>query len=201
MLLEISEGEILDRLSILEIKNTIIKHEQKKREIENELAIYSTIIPIKNKYIYLYKLIYFVNKMIWDLTDNVKAMMNRDKEYADIAFQIFELNQQRFRIKNIINQCENSTIKEQKSYESKTIHILLDDLIYTNEINSKLLYLYLLYDNIKLYYKSDKYINILEQYIPNIEYYKYSSNCEYFDISLQIIPEHYATYLNTLLDK
>lgn len=200
MILNISEGESLDRLTILEIKNNVIKDEQKKLEIDKELIMYSSIIPIKHKYIYLYKLLYFINKMIWDLTDIVKKMHSRDKEYADIAFQIFDLNQQRFRIKNIINHCEQSTIKEQKNYESQTVYILLDGININDDIYMRILYLYLLYDNVKLCYKSSEYIKILDKILPNIQYYEHSNNNKpYIDINSLLIPDVYNTSIHKIL--
>ena len=42
-----------------------------------------------------------------------------NEEYAQIAYDIFEYNQSRFRLKNIINNIANSKFKEQKSYNLK----------------------------------------------------------------------------------
>ena len=50
MLIQISEGEALDRLSILEIKKANITEQSRLIEVEKELQQYEKITPIKNKY-------------------------------------------------------------------------------------------------------------------------------------------------------
>lgn len=150
MLIEISEGEALDRLSILEIKKANITEETRLVEVEKELKQYDKIQPIKNKYSIYYKLLYYVNQKIWDRTNEIKERNTFDEQYARWSFDIFEWNQQRFRMKDIINHLEKATIKEQKSYSKKSILYLHNEQTSFQEIMIRLFYLLLTYDNVQI---------------------------------------------------
>lgn len=150
MLIEISPGEALDRLSILEIKKVNIRDESRLFEINKELQQYDNIEPVKNKYIIYYKLLYYLNQKIWNRTNEIKELVIYDDQYAKLSFNIFELNQQRFRMKNIINCLEKAHIKEQKSYSQKSILYLHDENTSFEELMSILFYLLLSYDNVHI---------------------------------------------------
>jgi hypothetical protein len=150
MLIEISEGEALDRLSILQIKKVNIKDESRLIEIEKEFDQYYNIQSIKNKYIIYYKLLYYVNQKIWDCTNEIKKLVVYDEQYARLSFNIFEWNQERFRMKDIINRLENASIKEQKSYLKKSIIYMHDYHTTFEELMSILFYLLLSYDNVQI---------------------------------------------------
>jgi hypothetical protein len=150
MLIYISEGEALDRLSILEIKKANITEESRLIEVEKELQQYDKIQAIKNKYIIYYKLLYYVNQKIWDRTNAIKERITFDEQYALWSFDIFEWNQQRFRMKDIINRLENAMIKEQKSYSKKSIIYLHNEPTSCEELMTRLFYLLLSYDNVQL---------------------------------------------------
>jgi len=182
MLIHNSNGEILDKLTILEIKQNKIKDETRLIEIRNEIDVLSYAITIKNTYILYYKLLFHINLLIWNETDEIKNMKELNHTYAEKSFFIFELNHQRFRIKNIINKLTNSNIKEQKSYKQNTIILCLDNHINTNDIIAKCLYLILHYDEVILI--DNKYsvhhINIIQQYIPLITF---TDTCDDFNIN------------------
>ena len=108
-----SLGDALDKLSILEIKRSRITDSNKLEEINKEISTLSTV-PITNTL--LYDLLIYINTIIWDLTDMVKLKTENDIEYAKLARSIFDYNQQRFRIKNMINCSDPESLKEQKSY-------------------------------------------------------------------------------------
>jgi hypothetical protein len=161
MLIDISIGELLDRYSILEIKKNEITDNTKLKYITTELKLYNVHNELIQYNLY-YKLLYFVNKQIWDKTNLIKSLINKDEHYANIAYSIFELNQQRFRMKNIINILSNNSINEQKSYQSLNIYITFNSNNY-DDIFIKLLYYTLNYDNV--------YINIshpILSHFPNI---------------------------------
>jgi len=113
MRLEVSLGDALDKLSILEIKRLRITDSNKLEEINREISALSTV-PITNRL--LYELLIYINTIIWDLTDRVKSKSENDVEYAKLARSIFDNNQRRFRIKNMINYSDPESLKEQKSY-------------------------------------------------------------------------------------
>ena len=83
MLIEISEGEALDRVSILQIKKLNITDESRLTEINKELNQYDIIQDIKNKYIIYYKLLYYVNQKIWDTTNEIKELVIYDEKYRE----------------------------------------------------------------------------------------------------------------------
>ena len=147
--LSLSEGEILDRFSILEIKQNNITDPNRKKYVEEELQYYSKFDSLKNKYIIYYKLLYIVNRMIWDITNKIKEFIVPNEEYAKLSHQVFELNQSRFRLKNIINILANSLYKEQKSYNLKETHINIDEE--NDEIFKTLIYAILNYDAVFLF--------------------------------------------------
>ena len=66
MLIDNSNGEVLDKLTILEIKQNKIKDEMRLIEIRNEIDTLSCAITIKNKYILYYKLLFYINLLILD---------------------------------------------------------------------------------------------------------------------------------------
>lgn len=177
MLIEISEGEALDRLSILEIKKANITDEFRLVEIEKELQQYDKIQAIKNKYSIYYKLLYYVNQKIWDRTNEVKERVVYDEQYATWSFDIFEWNQQRFRMKDIINCSENAIIKEQKSYSKKSIIYLHNKQTSFEELITRLFYLLLTYDNVQII--NSEYINdykmSIQMLLPSLEITEYKN--------------------------
>jgi hypothetical protein len=122
----VSIGELIDKLSILEIKQKKIEDSLKLLEIEKEISQLN-VEPIYKDHFY-YTVLIYVNEEIWNMTDMIKKMDYKTDPYnfAKISNLIFEFNQKRFRIKNIFNVIFSSSIKEQKSYNSTFCKILLN---------------------------------------------------------------------------
>jgi hypothetical protein len=139
MKVEISIGEAVDKLSILELKMKKITNENKKIEIQKEINVLSECEEYKSKYYFYYSLLMYVNERIWDMTDVIKSITVDDSKFSYISNQIFEFNQKRFRIKNWFNLLTQSNIKEQKSYACSHCKIIVDneDVFFDklNEIN------------------------------------------------------------------
>ena len=148
MKLEISIGEAIDKLSILELKLLKIKDEKAIIEIKKEINEYTECSIHKEDYHYelYYNLLMFINEKIWDFTDIIKtknidenSSIDDFKEFSIISSKIFELNQQRFRIKNWFNILSGCSIKEQKSYSKSYCSIIInnEDIIFDKicEIN------------------------------------------------------------------
>lgn len=170
ILISLSEGEILDRYSILDIKYNEIDDSNRKLQINMELSYYSRFNSLKNKYFIYYKLLYFVNKRIWDLTNIIKRMTKLNEEYAQIAYDIFEYNQSRFRLKNIINNIADSKFKEQKSYNLKKVSIYIENET-TNIVH--IVYAILNFDNVVVSFKKDisnKFIIKIKSLFPQLVY-------------------------------
>lgn len=148
MLVNVSVGEAIDKLNILELKTKKIRDKKKLIEIEKEINELKECIIIKNKNLYYYNLLTHVNTKIWELTDVTKHISIDYPDFAKISYQIFEYNQQRFRIKSIFNELFQSSIKEQKSYSHNHCKIIIDSLDEIDNNFSKIYYLSLKYDTI-----------------------------------------------------
>jgi FkbM family methyltransferase len=189
MLIEVSEGEILDRLSILEIKQSNIKDETRLVEVKKEIQTLSFINDAKEKYHLYYSLLHYVNICIWNMTDEIKILTTYNNIYAEKSFHIFEWNQQRFRMKNIINQLSNSTIKEQKSYAKLVCIYEMTQSASIMEVLCTLFHLILNYDCVKLLENkySSQHIEAIRMRLQCIEVVKESSHTYEHLLSKDII--------------
>lgn len=152
MLIEISIGEALDRLSILELKMEKINDKKKLEEIQKDMNTLVEAQKYKIEGEYYYKLLFYVNKEIWNLTDTIKQLDYTNDAFAKLSHDIFELNQSRFRLKNIINKIYESKINEQKSYKLTEIQFRINDssLLDPATLLNQLSYISLQYDILKI---------------------------------------------------
>jgi hypothetical protein len=101
---EISFAELVDKYSILEIKKDKIQDVTKLIDITNEIERLSSITK---KYIdtfpRFYKQLVYINKIIWDLRDNIRNFEKGTPEFSNIASDIFTFNQKRRRLKHYFN--------------------------------------------------------------------------------------------------
>ena len=124
----ISVGELVDKITILEIKSIMINDEAKLSEVKNEnnqLTKYFKKISdpsfSKSELFALKADLYQTNLNLWRIEDNIrKCERNKDfgEEFVRLARSVYQANDMRFNLKNNINQLTNSDIKEVKSYES-----------------------------------------------------------------------------------
>jgi len=123
ILTEISFGELLDKITILDIKLKKIKNPFLRKEVEKEYAI---LLKIKKKNIKkskfinkLYKDLKKTNIQIWNI-ENLKRKFEKknffDKKFINISRQEYKANDQRAKIKSEINNFLNSNIKEVKQH-------------------------------------------------------------------------------------
>ncbi len=112
---KISNGELVDKMTILEIKLYKIP--------DNEY--------IKKEYLYLFKQVkklkldprlitdlVMVNKKLWELEERIRWLEGRNHfgaEFIEAARQIYTTNDQRFKLKSDINEMTKSKFREQKS--------------------------------------------------------------------------------------
>ena len=122
---DISCGELIDKLSILEIKKQNISEESKLLEVNKEFKILNKIyetLKKENKNVEKYYIQLFnVNSSIWQIEDKIRKLESESsfqKEFIELARNVYLNNDKRFEIKNQINILFNSEIKEQKSYEN-----------------------------------------------------------------------------------
>lgn len=169
MKLEVSIGEAIDKLSILELKMKKINDLKKHLEIQKEIDALVEVIQYKKWCPLFYKMLMYINEQIWDMTNIIKSMEVIDLEFARISNQIFEFNQKRFRIKSFFNTLVNSSIKEQKSYALSHCKIIIpDETTFYNKL-AEINYLTIEYDKISF---DCTFISIIKQIFktPNIDY-------------------------------
>ena len=88
MKIEVSIGEAIDKLSILEIKMKKIEDENKKIEIQKEINVLHDCESYKSKNEFYYNLLVYVNEKIWDMTDIIKSITVDDPQFSLISNQI-----------------------------------------------------------------------------------------------------------------
>jgi hypothetical protein len=123
ILAEISAGELIDKITILEIKKNKIKDKDKLAEIDKELA--SLNLTLKNNIPDLSEIINFKNELkeinlkLWDIEDG-KRQAEKDNDFSEkfilLARNVYKFNDKRAKIKLSINKTLGSNIKEVKSY-------------------------------------------------------------------------------------
>jgi len=170
MKLEVSVGEAIDKLTILEIKLAKITDEQKRTEIRKEIDALSECLEYKECYKFYYNVLMYINEKIWTMTDDIKQMTPTNPLFAHIANEIFEFNQKRFRVKTWFNLLTSSYIKEQKSYTASHCQIVIDNEELLLEKLPEIHFLAIEYDTIGF---SGNYLQIknLHLNIPTIAYY------------------------------
>jgi len=118
----VSIGELIDKLSILQIKKNKISNPEKlvqvKKEFEllyNQSAGYLNDIQIENLYHELVK----VNTYLWDIEDRLRVLESEvrfEGEFIEVARKVYITNDKRFELKNQINALTDSEIIEVKEY-------------------------------------------------------------------------------------
>ena len=123
ILSEISAGELLDKISILEIKREKIKNKANQEIINKEYKILKEVqnssIEVTEKLKTLFKKIKEVNQNLWDIEDKLRfCEKNKDfgKNFIELARGVYFNNDKRSKIKSEINKILMSNIKEVKEY-------------------------------------------------------------------------------------
>jgi len=119
----VSLGELIDKISILHIKNINIKDEEKLKLIREELELLNQTLNkhIKNNDIqnYLDSLIE-INSKLWVIEDDIRDCERKkkfDQTFIDLARSVYFTNDKRSEVKLEINKKFGSKIIEVKSYE------------------------------------------------------------------------------------
>lgn len=119
----VSVGELVDKITILRIKNREIKDPIKLQNVKLELKTLSEVfskLKIKVDILPEFQLLEDINKELWDIEDNIRQK-ERSKEFDDkfveLARSVYYTNDKRSEIKKAINIKVGSSIIEEKSYE------------------------------------------------------------------------------------
>lgn len=118
----VSVGELIDKLSILQVKKTKVKNSEKleyiKKEFEllyNLSAEYLNDMTIEN----LYHDLVTTNSNLWEIEDRLRVLEKDGRfegEFIDLARKVYFTNDKRFELKNEINSLTSSEIREVKEY-------------------------------------------------------------------------------------
>ena len=123
ILAEISAGELIDKITILEIKKEKIKNDEKLKDVEKELSsLNNTLIksiPESFKIKSLIDKLKNINLKLWDI-ENEKRLSEKNNDFGDnfiaLARNVYKENDERSKIKLEINNILGSNIKEVKSH-------------------------------------------------------------------------------------
>lgn len=118
----VSIGEMIDKLSILQVKKTKISDETKLEFVNKEFeilynlsSVYLNNVEIES----LYHQLVEINSALWDVEDNLRIIEKQKRfegEFISLARKVYFTNDERFRLKNEINLLTFSEIREVKDY-------------------------------------------------------------------------------------
>ena len=121
----VSVGEVLDKITILQIKLAHISDANKRVNIQNEL---DALLPLVAGDVFttvemqgLMAELKSVNVALWDIEDDIRekeAAKSFDAEFIKLARAVYVTNDKRAEIKKQINLATGSALIEEKSYES-----------------------------------------------------------------------------------
>ena len=124
ILAEISAGELIDKITILEIKKEKISNKEKLLEVNKELnSLNETLkksIKDESKILSFKNDLKNINLKLWDIEDGKRSAEKNnkfDEKFVELARSVYKFNDERAKIKLAINNTLGSNIKEVKSYE------------------------------------------------------------------------------------
>jgi hypothetical protein len=119
MKVEVSNGEVVDKITILKIKLDKIKDYDKLQNVKKEYRIlspYMESFKVRREFENLYA----INLLLWEVEDDIREkekIEEFDEEFISLARKVYRLNDERARIKKTINEKTGSELIEEKSYK------------------------------------------------------------------------------------
>ena len=127
MKIEVSNGEIIDKYTILEIKLIEIKDAKKLKNVQHEYDVLTPVVNSiyddvddKKKLKKLHKNLLEVNKKLWKIEDDIRECERANdfgETFIDLARAVYYTNDDRSDVKKEINTFTGSDLVEEKSYE------------------------------------------------------------------------------------
>ena len=123
IVIPVSLGELIDKITILEIKKEHIQENKKLRNINKELGSLKKILLDANLHIdsKLINQLKKVNNILWNIEDEIRIKENDkefDNEFIKLARSVYKENDKRALIKEEINYTYNSELIEEKYYSN-----------------------------------------------------------------------------------
>jgi hypothetical protein len=118
----VSVGELIDKLSILQVKKNKISNEEKLTLVNKEFELLynlSSVYLDSNEIETLYHQLCEVNEKLWDVEDELRILETKksfESDFIELARKVYFTNDERFRLKNEINLITDSEIPEVKEY-------------------------------------------------------------------------------------
>lgn len=119
MKVEVSNGELVDKYTILLIKDKKITDPEKNKNIKNELTLLMPLVYNLNLDQKLIDELFDINKKLWKIEDDIRAKESKqefDSEFIELARSVYKTNAVRFKCKQKINETTDSHLKEEKSH-------------------------------------------------------------------------------------
>ena len=122
MKIEVSNGEIVDKLTILLIKKENIKNADKLKNINKEISEIEGISDgIVSRDSQEFIRLHNINKVLWKIEDQIREKERKkefDDEFVELARSVYFTNDERADAKRVVNEISGSDIFEEKSYEA-----------------------------------------------------------------------------------
>ena len=118
----VSIGELIDKLSILHVKQTKITNKDKLEYVNKEFEL---LYNMSSEYLNqseietLYHSLVTVNSKLWDIEDELRILETKKSfnvDFIELARKVYFTNDERFTLKNEINLITDSEIREVKDY-------------------------------------------------------------------------------------
>jgi len=125
ILVEIAPGELIDKITILEIKIENIRDQRRLENVKHEYRIlrdiYKSSVPESEALSVLAAKLKTINQKIWQLEDDIRdceRVQDFGPKFIGIARSVYRTNDERASVKRQINELLGSKIIEEKSYSS-----------------------------------------------------------------------------------
>lgn len=118
----VSVGELIDKLSILHVKKIKVFNEEKLLFINKEFELLYNMSSgyfTDDEVLKLYRQLVDINTKLWEVEDELRILessKNFDSSFIELARKVYYTNDERFSLKNKINEITNSEVREQKDY-------------------------------------------------------------------------------------
>jgi hypothetical protein len=124
MKIEVSVGEVVDKYSILNIKANKISDSTKLKNVNNEIAqLEIEVENIRNinphKFDEFLSSLIEINTALWETEDSIRILEQKQDfsdDFIKLARSVYIQNDERYRIKNLINKFYKSGVVEEKDY-------------------------------------------------------------------------------------
>jgi hypothetical protein len=117
MKIEVSNGEIVDKLTILEIKKEKCLDNSKLENIQKELSYLKEVVDELDVSTEVINELRDINQKLWSIEDQIRECESKWRfgdDFIQLARSVYYTNDKRFEIKNKINSITNSNFKEEK---------------------------------------------------------------------------------------